>query len=426
MSERQPGTGKFYSVLGFADFRRLWTGQIISNAGDSFTMIAQLVLVNRITGSTLALAGMAIALTLPTLFFGLLAGVFVDRLDRRRLMIGADLLRAGLVLPMTLVQRPDQIWIFYVCGFAMSTVATLFDPAKNALLPSLVPESELVRANALSQLTRILAMLVGPMLAGFILEWTAPPVAFIADGVSFAVSALSIALIGTRALARESRVVTAGLSAAVRGIVAEAGEGLRAVFGTRAVLALALVFAVAMLGLGAINVLVVAYLSRRFDVGPGSLGIIMAAQAVGMIVGTVLTGQWLGAARPGRVIGGALAVLGLGIIALAFAPTLPVVVGLAVVIGLADGPLNTVAATLMQTAVPDAQRGRVGAGMNTVIVVANLLSMTLAGLAGDAIGVTTVFVVGGAITVGAAGVAAVLLSGTPALAAPPAALGAEI
>ena len=141
MSDTPASGARFYSVLGYANFRKLSIGQVISNAGDTFTSMAQLVLVNQITGSTLALAGMAIAITLPRLLFGLIAGVFVDRFDRRKLMLVADVLRAGLVLPMALVHNPDQIWIFYVCGFATATVATLFDPAKGALLPKLVPRA---------------------------------------------------------------------------------------------------------------------------------------------------------------------------------------------------------------------------------------------------------------------------------------------
>ena len=404
------GRDTFYSVLRHADFRRLWSGQVISNIGDSFTMMAQLVLDNRLTGSTLALAGMAIALALPQLIFGLLAGVFVDRLDRRKLMIVSDLLRAALVLPMALVTRADQVWIFYVCGFGMASVSTLFEPAKGALLPHLVPESDLLRTNALSQTTRMVALLVGPMLAGLVLETTTPALAFILDATSFAVSALVIWRIRIR-VAPSVRAAVDAANAGLRGVLAEAGEGLRAVFGTRTIGTLAGVFAVAMLGLGAINVLAIAFLSRNFGVGPGSLGLLMAVQAVGMIIGSIAAGQWLGQAQPGRVLGGSLAVLGGGIVALAFAPTYAVVLALMRVIGLADGPLNAVAATLIQTAVPDAQRGRVGAGINTVINSANLLSMSLAGLAGDALGVSNVFILGGAITLLAAGGAVALLRG---------------
>ncbi len=408
---REAGAGTrdtFYSVLRHADFRRLWGGQVISNIGDSFTMMAQLVLVNRLTGSTLALAGMAIALALPQLVFGLLAGVFVDRLDRRKLMIAADVLRAVLVLPMVLVTHADQVWIFYLCGFAMASVATLFDPAKSALLPHLVPEDDLLRTNALSQTTRMVALLVGPMLAGLVLEAGTAALAFLLDAVSFAVSALAIWRIRTR-VAPAVRAAADAAGVGLRGVTAEARAGLRAVFGTRTIGTLAGVFAVAMLGLGAINVLAIAFLSRNFGVGPGSLGLLMAVQAVGMILGSIGAGQWLGRAQPGRVLGGSLAVLGGGIVALAFAPTYAVVLALMFVIGLADGPLNAVAATLIQTGVSDAQRGRVGAGINTVITSANLLSMSLAGLAGDALGVSNVFILGGLITLLAGGGAFALL-----------------
>ncbi|HMA34631.1 MAG TPA: MFS transporter [Chloroflexia bacterium] len=409
---RAPGP-KFYSVLGYSNFRKLWIGQVISNVGDNFTMMAQLVLVNQITGSTLALAGMAIALTLPRLLFSLLAGVFVDRLDRRQLMIVADLLRMLLVLPMALVHRPDQVWIFYLCGFATSAVSTLFDPAKSALLPQLVPEQDLTRTNAFSQATMMLALLVGPLLAGVILEATAPSIAFVIDAVSFGISAAFIARIAVPVLARP-RVPAAGPGAAVRTVLAEATEGVRALFGIREVRAVALVFAVAMLGLGAINVLAVAYLTRSFGVGPSGLGLLQTAQAIGMILGSIVVGQWLAGARPAAVISGGMAIVGFCLVGLAFAPSYLVVLALGLVIGLAIAPVEAVASTLQQTAVPDAQRGRVGAGMNTIIVSANLLSMSLAGVAGAVFGVAQVFVGGGLFVVAAAGVAAVLLNAVPA------------
>ena len=127
MSSATAPAPKFYSILANTEFRKLWIGQVISNVGDNFTAIAQLVLVNQITGSTLALAAMAIALTLPKLLFGVVAGVFVDRLDRRKLMLLVDVLRALVVLPMALVHSPDQIWIFYVCGFITSAVASVYE-----------------------------------------------------------------------------------------------------------------------------------------------------------------------------------------------------------------------------------------------------------------------------------------------------------
>jgi len=427
-TQAQTQGGRFYSVLGYANFRRLWIGQVISNAGDTFTSMAQLILVNQITGSTLALAGMAIAITLPRLLFGLIAGVFVDRLDRRKLMIVSDLLRALLVLPMALVHSPDQVWIFYICGFAMSTVATLFDPAKGAILPSLVPESELTRANALSQTTWVLASLVGPLLAGFILEATTASIAFVIDGVSFLVSAFFIWRLVAPPFVPKPRRDEATGGTAIRQVLFEAWEGLRALLGTRVMLVVSLVFSVMMFGLGAINVLAVAFLTRGFGVGAGGLGLVMTMQAVGMLVGSVVLGQWLTKARPGWVLGGGLALIGVSLAAMPFVPTYPIVLALCVVIGLGVAPIDAVAATLIQTSVPDHQRGRVGAGMNTLIVVANLLSMSLAGVAGAALGIANVFVAGGAIVLAAAGLAVLLLGpvSASAPAAPVAGLAAEM
>ncbi len=414
MSNAQARQAPFYSVLAYTGFRRLWAGQVISNVGDTFTAIAQLVLVNAITGSTLALAGMAIALALPRLIFGLLAGVVVDRLDRRQVMIVSDVIRAVAVLPMAFVHQPDQIWIFYVCGFLTSAVGTLFNPAKTALLPKLVPESELTRANALSQMTLILATLAGPLLAGFVLEATSASVAFIVDGISFAVSAVTIILIAAPPHERESTVPSGDLRTMVRHVLGEAAVGLRALFETPAVQAVALVFSVVMLGVGAINVLAVAFLTRSYGVGAAGLGMVMTMEAIGMIAGNVVLGQWLSAVRPSRIIGAGLTMTGLTLVLLPFMPAYPLVLALCVLLGLGMAPVEAVSQTLVQTAVPQSRLGRVSAGMDTLITVANLVSMSLAGVAGALIGIGNVFVVGGVITIAAAGLAVMLLRGTPA------------
>ena len=100
-------------LLRLPDYRRLWLGQVISDFGDSLTNLALLMLVNRLTGSTAAMATMAIALAIPQVTFGLLAGVYVDRYDRRRIMLLSDLLRALLVLGFATVHSADQLWLLY-------------------------------------------------------------------------------------------------------------------------------------------------------------------------------------------------------------------------------------------------------------------------------------------------------------------------
>ena len=115
-------------VLRVPDFRSLFVGQTISDFGDAMTSLALLLVVNNLTGSTAALALMAIALALPQVTVGVIAGVYVDRWDRRRVMLASDLLRAGLVLGFVFVQSVDTLWLLYLLAVAQATVGTFFTP----------------------------------------------------------------------------------------------------------------------------------------------------------------------------------------------------------------------------------------------------------------------------------------------------------
>src|SRR5215203_5208227 len=128
-------------LLKNRNFRFLWLGQIISDFGDSLTMLALLILVNQLTGSAAAIATMFVVLLIPHVTVGLVAGVYVDRLDRKMIMVVSDLLRGALVLGfvgVTLLGSAEYLWIMYVIGFMQATVGTLFTPARSALIPNIV------------------------------------------------------------------------------------------------------------------------------------------------------------------------------------------------------------------------------------------------------------------------------------------------
>src|SRR6476660_5322653 len=149
--QTSPDTGAQQAV-GFRDlmknrnFRFLWLGQVISDFGDSLTNLALLFLINKLTGSTAALATMLIVLTVPQITFGLVAGVYVDRLDRKRIMIVSDLLRGLLVLGFVPVASPNLGWLLYVVAFVQASIGTRFTPARSALLPNIVPAAGLMAA----------------------------------------------------------------------------------------------------------------------------------------------------------------------------------------------------------------------------------------------------------------------------------------
>ncbi len=196
------GRANFATVLRHAGVRNLWLGQIGSQVGDYFAILALLVVMSgfqRGTAETTAtVSGLLIALTLLRFVFGLLAGVFVDRWDRRRTMIGSDLLRVALALAFIPAFLSHQLAALYALAFALSAISMLFIPAKGALIPWLVPAAQLASANALSQTSQMLAQFVGPALAGATFatlgtgnQW----IAFVIDGVSFLVSAGSTWLV---------------------------------------------------------------------------------------------------------------------------------------------------------------------------------------------------------------------------------------
>src|SRR5262249_28234071 len=146
-------------------------GQLISTAGDWVLIIALPFYVFSLTGSTLATGFMFIVQTLPRVLLGSVAGVYVDRWDRRRTMIVADLLRGALLLAMLAVHSLDELWIVYIVAALQSIIAQFFIPAKNALIPRLVAPADLVDASALNSIGDNVARLTAPAIGGALLAW---------------------------------------------------------------------------------------------------------------------------------------------------------------------------------------------------------------------------------------------------------------
>jgi len=379
------GGANFLTVLRRRDFRLFWVGQLVSQMGDSFYWLALLITVNDLTGSTAAMGITSIALALPILLFGPVAGVFVDRWDRRWTMIVSDLLRAGLVLFCILVREPGQIWIYWVVGFLMSTAGVFFSPAKNAVIPLLVGEEELLPANALSQTTQTLALIAGSAAAGFAIGLWGARAAFAADSASFLLSALVLLVIHIPRVAEES---SGGLSA----LAGQFREGLSFIAHSRTVLTLLAVVGIFQLGMGAVNVLWVPFLDRYFGVGPQGIGIVDSSQGVGMLIGGALVGNLASRFSYKGLVGGGMLILGLGIVALALAPSFGFILVLNAIFGLALTPMLSGLYTLLQKVVPNVKLGRVSAALAALTQLASVVSMGTAGWLGDQVGIRPIFI----------------------------------
>jgi DHA3 family macrolide efflux protein-like MFS transporter len=391
-AQAQPSLG-IRDVLRIRNYRLLWLGQLISEAGDGLTNLTLLLLVNALTGSTAALAGMAIVLAVPPLTIGLVAGTYVDRLDRRRIMLASDLLRGIVVLGFILVGSVSSLWLLYVFAFVQSAVGTFFTPARGAILPRIVPRDGLLAANSLAQATRVVSGIVGSALAGLIVGvigayWPA----FILDSLTFFVS---FALISRLPAAVGTIQASANAAAGVRGAIL---VGLRTIGQSRILSTTILALTVSMLGLGAVNVLFVPFVVRVLQVGPVWLGPVELAQSASMILASGLIGVLGRRFAPSSIVTIAMGGVAVTIFAAGAVAAIWQLLVLMFVIGWFIVPLQAAVITILQQSTPDGERGRVMSVVQASMSAAGVLSMGFAGIVGDAIGVREVLFIAGAIT----------------------------
>src|SRR6187549_2546425 len=175
------------------NFRLIYIGQTISQLGDWFNAVAVFALLLDLTGSATAVAWMMIVQFLPVAIVGPLAGVVVDRVDRRRLMIVTDLLRGSLVLVLLVIRRPDQVWIAYVVMAIIVGAQGFFEPARTATIPNITSKEELMPANALSSATWSAMLALGASIGGVVTALAGRNVAFVINALSFFASSYFIA-----------------------------------------------------------------------------------------------------------------------------------------------------------------------------------------------------------------------------------------
>src|SRR3954453_7277556 len=342
------------------NFRLLFIGQTISQLGDWFNSVAVFALLLDLTGSATAVAWMMIVQILPVAIIGPIAGVVVDRVDRRRVMIATDLFRGVLVLGLLLVHTREQVWIAYAVMALAVSGSAFFEPARTATIPNITSREELMPANALSSATWAAMLAVGASIGGLVTALAGREIAFVINAASFFVSAWFIS--------RTSYDSTPAPKAALRGWVALSGlpdmlEGLAYVRRRRHVSAL--IFVKAGWGLaGGVLLLLTVFGQRIFPVGGSTaagIGVLYGARGIGAGLGPMALRWMLGQSptvmRPS--IGPSYFIVGGFYVALAAAGTLPMA-ALCVLLAHFGGSILWVFSTvLLQMEVPDRFRGRV-------------------------------------------------------------------
>jgi MFS family permease len=381
-----------FQALMVRDFRLLWGANLVSGLGSWLLVVAAPAHVLGSTGSLLATGLVVAAEYLPVLLLGPVAGVLADRVDRRLLLIGTDVARAGAVALMFAAGQAP--WIVHVAVLAESVASVVSVPAMQAHVPAVVGTGRLLSsANALQAVVTGTVRLVGGPLGAALLVVVGFPVLVGIDVATYVVSALAVAV--TRS---SDRPGTRGTRPSFR-------AGLRVLRGHPVVAALLPATGVFLMANAALSALLVPLGVERLGGAP-AVGVVLSALGVGFLAGAPLLRLLVDRTPVRRLLAGAQAVTAAGFVLLVNASWLPQAVAAAVVIGTAGSVVLGAPRTVTQRSVPGSALGRVGAVFGIVEAAATLAGAVLgpvgaqfAGLGAAANGAVVLAVAGALVTV---------------------------
>ncbi len=398
------------TLLRQRNFGLAWFAGLISLIGDRALLTALPFYVYQQTGSTLATAAMFAAAYVPMVLLGSVAGVFVDRWNRQRLMVNTSLLQAAVIALLLLVHSTTWFWLAYVIFFIETCLAMFFQPAESALLPQLVEPDQLVAANGLNALNNNIARLIGPPIGGVVLGLFGLPVVALLDSATFLIAALLLALmrIAPPAVARPERAARSTESS-VADVWREWIDGMRFMGQNRIVLMLLVVAGVTSFGGAMFDPLIDPWVLSVLGRGPDVVGWLSTAGAVGGLIGGALLSRFGKHIRPIVLLGIGNMLAGLLLLLLYNVSLLQAVLALALVKSLPLVASSAGLETLFQISVADTHRGRVFGAVNTTNAVLGLLALGIAGLYGELFGIVPILSVAAGLTILSGVLALVLL-----------------
>ncbi len=381
-------------------FALMWIAQLMAQLGVAMTTLAAALYIYRVTASALAVGLMIMAASAPSLLVGLLAGVVVDRQDRRRLMVAANLVRAGLMLAIPLLLPAGVLWLYALVALS-AAVDQFYKPAHASLLADVASEAEFNAANAFMSASLFSAMALGTFAAGSLaalarLEW-----AFVFNALTF--------LIAAGLLARLRRVAPPPAEpSTLRSVFGNLLAGFQVITGTQALRSLFFIFCLVALVFGLIWAIHLPFSVQALGATEFDYGLLESLYPIGLVAGSLAmvrlgdrlsAGQWI-----------ALSILGAGLTALAFglSRSVPPALVITLLDGLVYAPAVVAQALVIQRHTPRAARGRVFSAFFVLTDGLFLAGLAAGGLA-DVLDVRLLYV--------ACGLAALLI-GLAALALP--------
>jgi len=392
-SHTEPGWARLRAAFAGSGYRRLWAVRTVSQWGDVFNTVALSLLIYRLTGSGVGVSGVVVAEIVPVLLLAPVAGTLIDRANPVRVMIGADLIRAGLIA--VLAVRHTSSTLVYAVAFGMGAGAAFFNPAAGVVLPSLLKKGDLVAANSGIWTAAVLSQIALAPLAGLLVATGGYGAAFTINAASFGLSALALA----RLPAPATRPAIGR-----RHLLAQARAGFRVITSDGTLRALAAGQLLAALSAGATSALLVVLARGRLGLAPSGYGLLLAAIGVGAASGPLLLLRLFGSRQQPLFVFGSYALRGVVDLALAATTFLPVALVALALYGLGTSTGAVSFNALLQAQAPEQARGRVFATMDVLWQAGRLTSLAVGAAVADTLGIPAVYLLGGILLLLAAAV----------------------
>ncbi|MFH0762610.1 MAG: MFS transporter, partial [Candidatus Omnitrophota bacterium] len=386
----------------------LWLGQIISQLGDRLDQMALIGLVNlRMPGSTLAIAKILSFTIIPVFLIGPIAGVYVDRWDRRRLMYVCDFLRALLVLtiPLFLFYRESFAFIYLVI-FVVFSIGRFFVPAKLAIVPDLVKKEDLLMANSLVNTTGMIAAILGFGISGLLVEWLGAKSAFYLDALSFLFSGTLIFMIAKKSAASMSlRKVSRGIVEVIKkSVFQEIKEGVLYFIRKKEIRFTAGIIFVLWSALGAVYVVLIVFVQEQLQSVTKDLGLLIMFLGTGLFIGSLIYGRFGQRLSHYKVIFSSLILSGIMLVIFSLCisryHSFSIAAVLSLALGLLIAPIMIASNTIIHKVSDNEMMGKIFSSLEIVMHLGFLLFMFISSILADKFSnVYTLVVVGCIFTV---------------------------
>ena len=390
---------RFRNILKNRNFSLLWVGQIISQFGDRLDQMALIGLIHKFApGSTTQIAKLMTFTILPVFLIGPIAGVYVDRWDRRRTMIISDILRGMLVLliPLWFIRMQTMLPV-YVIVFLVFSIGRFYVPAKMSIIPDLVKSDHLLLANSLVNTTGMIASMIGLGLGGILVGIVGAEGGFLIDGVSFIVSGTLIFFLSTKLMheLKKERLIDVGKEIAEvirRSIAAELKDTFQFLLRQKQIRSCFGILFLVWAALGSIYVVSIVFIQQVFSSATKEIGFLVVGIGAGLFAGTLIYGR-IGSKYKldgFRVVFVCIMASGIALSAFVLTvlkvPSLFLALALVFILGMVISPVMVISNTLIQQLTDNSMRGKVFSSFEVVVHFAFLLSMLLTAPLADRIG----------------------------------------